>query len=382
MSGPGTPHQRRVALIAVAVAVVGWVVWSTRHALVPFVIGGILAYLLAPLVDLIQRQLPTSGRVAALSRPLAILITYAFTAGVLVTAAVYLIPPVVQQATDFVLQLPRYWDDIQRQADSLLVEYHQRIPPEIRSRVEGNIDLLTSEAAGAIRQAMMVTVGAVGTVVGVVAGLALLPLWLFYVLKDQKQGAEWFYGLWPPTWRADVRRIVAIVDAVLGAYIRVQLLLGVIIGVVTGLAMWLIGISQPLMLGVVAGVFELIPVLGPWLAFVVAALVTLATEPDRIILVGLAFLGIQQLENTFLVPKLQGDAVRIHPAFVMVLLVIGGALWGLWGMIVIVPLTAVVRDLFVYLYRRFGEEDLEAAERFVAELQPDAVGADRSGEQT
>jgi predicted PurR-regulated permease PerM len=135
----------------------------------------------------------------------------------------------------------------------------------------------------------------------------------------------------------------------------VQLFLGVVIGIVTGVAMWVIGIRQAIVLGLFAGLFELVPVLGPWIAFIVAATVTLATDPDRIFLVALAFLGIQQLENTFLVPKLQGDALRINPAIIVMLLAIGGSLWGLVGLIVVVPVSAVFRDVFVYLYHRASD---------------------------
>jgi len=176
----------------------------------------------------------------------------------------------------------------------------------------------------------------------------------------------WFYNLWPPDWQEDVRNIVGIVDAMLATYIRVQLFLGVLIGITTGVAMWIIGIRQAIVLGLFAGLFELVPVLGPWLAFIVAAVVTLATDPDRIFLVALAFLGIQQLENTFLVPKLQGDALRINPAIIVMLLAIGGSLWGFVGLIVIVPLSAVLRDIFVYLYHRAS--DITPAESIPEDL--------------
>jgi predicted PurR-regulated permease PerM len=133
--------------------------------------------------------------------------------------------------------------------------------------------------------------------------------------------------------------------------------------------MWVIGIHPAIVLGLFAGVFELVPVLGPWIAFLVAAIVTLATDPGRIFLVALAFLGIQQLENTFLVPKLQGDALRINPAIIVMLLAIGGSLWGLVGLIIVVPFTAVLRDIFVYLYRRAS--DLPPAESIPKELLKD-----------
>lgn len=342
-----------------AVSVVFWMVWNARSALFPFALGAVIAYLLVPLVDSIQSLLPMRGRLERAARPVAILLTYVAGIGVLTVAGFYLVPPLTGQLTEFIDNAPDYWAGIRTNYDRLYQYYLETVPEDIRLRIEENIGMAASQLSSALNAALQVTFGAVGTIIGFAAGLVLLPLWMFYVLKDQRKGLIWFYNLWPDAWQPDVQRIVGIIDGVLGAYIRVQFFLGIIIGVVTGIAMWLIGINQALALGLMAGVFELIPVLGPWLAFVAAALVTLATEPDKIFLVALAFLGIQQLENTFLVPKLQGDAVHLNPAVVMLLLVVGGSLWGVLGMIVIVPLTAVARDVFVYLYCRLGEEPTE-----------------------
>lgn len=345
-----TGRRKRWALVAIALIFVGWVVWSTRSALGPFVIGGVIAYLLAPLVRLIQRSFPQQGRFGAASRPLSILIAYVIAGGFVLAAGLYLIPPLANETVSFIESIPAYQEDVEREAAGLVREYERRVPATIRTQIETNLGVIGSQVTAAIRSALGVTIGAVGTVLGFAAALALLPLWIFYVLKDQRQGMVWFYQLWPKDWHEDVRNIIGIVDKIFSAYIRGQLFLGIVIGILTGLAMWMIGINQALVLGLFAGVFELIPVLGPWLAFLVAALVTVATSPDRLPLVAVAFLVIQQLENTFLVPKVQGDAVRMNPAVIMVLLVIGGSLWGVWGMIIIVPIVAILRDIFVYLY--------------------------------
>ncbi len=131
------------------------------------------------------------------------------------------------------------------------------------------------------------------------------------------------------------------------------------VGVVTGIGMWVIGVQQPLALGIVAGIFEMVPILGPWISFVVAAIVVLATEPEKIILVAILSLGIQQLENTFLVPRVQGNAVNMNPALIMMLLVIGASMWGFIGIVVIVPLAAVARDVFTYVYNRLEHPEEE-----------------------
>ncbi len=347
-----SPQAKRLMLVGAASLVVGWVIWHARGALAPFLVGAIIAYLLAPIVDVIERHLRLPGLFSGLSSALSVIITYLVALAIIVVSGYYLIPPLIKQINQFSNNFPTYVTEAKIQLDKLNSFYQQNVPEIMRTNIENNLNTVGSQVSDAVRAAMKVTFSAVSTLIGFIAGLALLPLWIFYVLKDQRRGMALFYNLWPEDWRDDVREIVGIVDRILSAYIRVQLFLGVLIGVTTGVAMWIIGVKQALVLGLLAGLFEMVPVLGPWLAFAASALVTLATDPGKIVLVGLAFVGIQQLENTFLVPKLQGDALRINPALIMVLLVVGGALWGLIGLIVIVPLTAVLRDVFVYLYLR------------------------------
>jgi predicted PurR-regulated permease PerM len=275
----------------------------------------------------------------------------------LLTAGFYLIPPLLRETVELIENIPRYWQIAQREFSVLMTYYEDEVPDQWKAQIEDNLSDLGSQALSTIRAAIMVTLGAVTTILGFAAGLALLPLWMFYVLKDRTEGAERFYTMWPPSWRFDVRNIVQIVDRVFSAYIRGQIFVSVSVGVATGVTVWLIGVEPALVLGLLAGVTNLVPILGPIIAFFIIALVALATEPDRIWLVLLAFIAIQQLESTFLVPRIHGYAVRVHPAIVMILVVIGGSLWGLWGMIVILPIAAAARDVFVYIYGRIEVPD-------------------------
>ncbi|MCH7554331.1 MAG: AI-2E family transporter, partial [Chloroflexi bacterium] len=109
------------------------------------------------------------------------------------------------------------------------------------------------------------------------------------------------------------------------------------------------------LLGLIAGVFELIPIIGPLLGAIPGVLVALATSPADVPWVILLYAGVQLVENAFLVPRIQGRAVDIHPAIIMLLLVISSEVAGLWGVIVAVPLAAVARDVFLYFLREWGE---------------------------
>src|SRR5690606_4094177 len=118
----------------------------------------------------------------------------------------------------------------------------------------------------------------------------------------------------PDSAKDDVRNVGRIADYLLGRYIRAQLLLGVIVGVAIGISMTLLGVQFSIGLGVWAGVTELIPILGPWLGAAAGLIVVLATDPQLVLWVALVYFVVQQLENNLLVPRIQGDAVDLHPA--------------------------------------------------------------------
>jgi predicted PurR-regulated permease PerM len=347
-----SPHRKRLILIILAIALIGWVLWEGRQSLVPFALGAITAYLMAPLVNLFQMGFPKRGRLAGVGNVFAILLTYAVFLSALITAGFYLFPPLIRETVDFIEAIPRYWEIVQREFDALLIYYEEEVPESWKTQIEEQLGALGSQIVSAVRSALMVTLGAVSSIIGFGAGLALLPLWMFYVLKDRSEGVERFFRMWPQHWQNDIRNVVFLVDRVFSAYIRGQILVSTIVGIATGVTMWLIGVEPALVLGVLAGLTNLVPILGPIIAFIIIALVALATEPDRIWLVALAFIGIQQLESNLLVPRIHGHAVRVHPAIVMILVVVGGAIWGVWGMIVILPIAAAIRDVFVYVYNR------------------------------
>jgi hypothetical protein len=160
--------------------------------------------------------------------------------------------------------------------------------------------------------------------------------------------------------------VVAIVDHTFGRWLRGQLLLGLIVGLATFVGLLVLGqlvdpvfTSFSVLLAVIAGILELVPVIGPILSMVPTLLLALTTgDPAKAALaVILLYLVVQQLENNVLVPKIQGDAVELHPSVVLVVLLIGGALFGFLGAVLAVPVTAALRDSYRYLFRRLSEGD-------------------------
>lgn len=355
---PSTPEERaaqyRVLLVVGALLVIAWVIWSARTALFPFVIGMVIAYVLLPFVNRIEALIPGRGILLHVRRTIAVLVVYMGAFGLLVLGFVTLGPRVLHETNELIENTPAYWESIRSESEYWTERYESDVPLEIREQIESNLDQVGPTITSALQSGVVTTIGTVRRFAGIVLGLLILPLWIFYVLKDYRDGTGVFYRLWPEHIRGDVHNVVRIVDRVLGRYIRAQLFLGLVVGLVSGIGFWFIGVQQPLALGVIAGILEMVPILGPWISFFVAALVVLATDPSKIIPVAILCFMVQQLENTFLVPRVQGTAVSMNPAIIMILLVVGGSVGGILGIIAIVPLAAVGRDVFLYIHGRLS----------------------------
>jgi predicted PurR-regulated permease PerM len=355
---PPTPQERadqyRVLLVVGAILVVAWIIWTARVALSPFLLGMVIAYVLFPFVNRLESLLPDRGVLHHVRRTIAVLTVYISGFSLIALVTFTIGPAISREINELIENTPTYWEAIRREGDYWVRRYESEVPDDIRIWLEGNFDELGSTITAAIRSGILATVGTLRRFLGILLGLLILPLWIFYVLKDHRQGSNLFYQMWPDHLRADVRNVIGIIDHVLGRYIRGQLFLGLVVGLVSGIGFWVIGVQQPLALGVIAGILELVPILGPWLSFFVAAMVVLATDPGKIIPVAILCFMVQQLENTFLVPRVQGTAVSMNPAVIMVLLVIGGSIGGILGIIAVVPIAAVGRDVFLYVHGRLS----------------------------
>ncbi|MGC8800669.1 AI-2E family transporter [Chloroflexus sp.] len=363
-----TPAQiRRIArwlLVAVSIYFVGWLISHASSAITPFVFGGVLAYLFLPLVNFFERWMP---------RWLAILAVYLLTFGTVVAAIAFVIPPLIAQIAELIRALPDI-ATIQREANRLLDEYEQllaSLPPAIQSEVQSAIASATSEGLGTLRanfvnylqgigQFLINSVLSVVNTVTFLLGFFLVPFWLFYVLMDQRTGRDYLNRLIHPRLRADFWAMISIIDYDLSGYLRGQLILGTSVGLaawigLTALNMAGMKIPYTVLLAVVAGVTELVPVIGPIIGAIPAILLGLADSPTTALAVTILYIAIQQLENHILVPRIIGESVGVHPAILMVVLVVCSQVFGLLGAILSAPLSAMARDLFLYLYGRLSD---------------------------
>ncbi|RJQ11002.1 MAG: AI-2E family transporter [Dehalococcoidia bacterium] len=358
-----TKDRLRLSLWLAACAFFFFLVWRARGALIPFGVGAVIAYSLEPVVGLLSRLVEprVSQQRRVLVRGLSVGLIYLVGLGALTLAGFYLIPVAADQVNHFVDRLPSFVRDAREQADEWVRLYRENVSPEVQQQLNSLADDAASAAANAGQAAARRTVGILTSTAGTIFGFAVMPFWMFYVMRDRPTVIPALLTAVPPEVREDARHILRIADHLLGRYIRGQLFLGLIVGAAVGVAMTVLGVDLSIGLGVWAGVTELIPIIGPWLGAVPGLIIVAATAPELLIPVALVYLVVQQLENNLLVPHVQGDAVNLHPAVVIVLLVLGGALAGFTGLVIVIPLAAILREIFWYLdHRLLGQTPEEA----------------------
>lgn len=361
----------RTAMVIVPVIVGLYVAWTARTALFPFVLGVAIAYVIAPAVNRISALMPLHHRQPHLARGIAILILYAAFAGAMVGAGFLVIPDAIDEIQEFLDNLPDTIDLVEERFQEL---YDRWVPAEHHERVDLWLEDFGNAAGEWAAGLLPNALGYAGNTFAILIGYLTIPVWLYFTLKDHPRGVRSFIGMFPPEWRHDVRNALGIVDAVLRNYIRAMLLQGIIIGLMAYISLRILDVRYPIGLAVIAGITEMIPIIGPIIGAIPAILVAVAQDPWKGLWVAIAFLIIQQIENNLIVPKIQGDFLRLHPGVIIVLLVVAGSIGGFFFVLFVIPTAALVRDLYQYMYLRTGNVEPDAAlDRALGEYGAEAL---------
>lgn len=350
--GPPTP---RVALLIAVAVLLAFVLYLGRSALAPFILGLVLAYLL----DLPVERMARLG----LPRWLSVLLVYAVVAVVVVQALLLTLRPLINELSTFVEEFPSF---IARVVD---LYAHLDLPPALRHAIDTWLADLEAGVGGINPGDLLPVVTGIAGLIGSIVGYVIIPVWVFYLIKDRPALVEAGERSIPVEWQADIRAVFGIALRVFGQWLRGQLLLGLVVGAATFLGLMVLSATVnpvfgrfAILLSVVAGVLELLPIIGPIIAAIPAVLLALTVGIDAAVAALILYLVVQQVENNVLVPKIQGDAVELHPSVVMVALVVGGAMAGLLGAILALPITAAARSVFRYLFHRLDDPPMTPQE--------------------
>jgi predicted PurR-regulated permease PerM len=367
---PGThrfaPLSARVAVLIGATVIVGLLLWLGRGALQPFLLGLIGVYLVHPLVRWLSRH--------RIPSPIAVLVVYAGVVFIVVEFLNLTLAPLVGEVRRLIADIPRLAAQLDAQLQRLAEIYAGlALPDALREWIDKQVQQLIDGTAGFDPGIVLPILTGAGGILGALFGYIILPVWAFFLLKDGSRLSTAFGRALPESWRPDTWAMIGIFNRVFGRWIRAQIVLGVTVGVFTYLGLMALGefvdpvfARYALLLSIIAGVLELLPIIGPIIAAIPAIIIGATVGIEAAVAALVLYTLVQQVENNLLVPKIQGDAVNLHPSAVIFALVIGGSLAGLLGAILALPVAATGRDIVRYLFQRMSTDDPDAM-RAVAE---------------
>lgn len=353
----------RIVLVALAIALIAWIASASWPALLPFVIGGGVAYVVLPIVNGLNRFMP---------RLFAVLLTMS---GVVLFAAVilwWIVPPVVDEVSRAVLALPglvAFIVDREQLTDTL-----RDLPEPVREAVQRGLDNLVASLDTGINQhlddplrflAGMATW--LADSIGFLLGFLVIPTWLLLVLRNQPTAARSLGRLMPGWLAPDFWAVVRITDRAMGTFVRGQIALGLAVGIASwsGLTLLDAFYGQPginageysIAAAAIVAIFYLIPVIGPILGLIAVALLGWTFSGEVAILAPLVILAAQQLIRQTVEPQLARRVSDLHPTL-LVMAIAALSQFGIVWVFLAAPIAVVTRDLYRYTYRRVGDPPL------------------------
>ncbi|MBK5266209.1 MAG: AI-2E family transporter [Acidimicrobiia bacterium] len=369
------PHERlrRFGISAWAlvggflvIGILGWLLAQVRILWGPVLAATAIIYILNPLV--------TGLRNRGVHRGFGTIVAYLLGVTVIMIVFAVVVPLVAEQANALGSELPIIYDDsISRIADTAA---RIGIPDlSLMSYDELVAQMATPDAA--FQAGLQVFLGQAFTlalsVVELVALLFLTPVIAFYMLVDLPRVLEHTRELIPEGMRDEAEALGTSLGTALGGFVRGQMMVALLVATISSFGLWALGMNLWLILGIVAGLFNLIPFIGPWFSGTLAVVVALVLEDFRLaIFVALLFLGVQQLDNHVISPLVLRATVKLHPSLIILALLLGSSLAGILGLILAVPITAFLRVIVSHYWRTriLGESWEQASAAFTVEYEP------------
>jgi predicted PurR-regulated permease PerM len=375
----GTPTKRLIALGAVVVIFliarqIGRTAWTA------IVVALVLSYLLSPIVTFFERRLARIGGYES-RRTLSVLFTWIVVIGVFALFIWLIVPATVVQLRQFADDLPGMVQNSEHDLKSALskpitIGNYTLVPWDELEQFftqkdgETNQPSLTKTLQDAVLSLANPALGVLGGAVSFLFTLFFVLMMLFYLMRDGPRFVEYVVGGVPESYQGDARLMLHELGLIWNAYLRGQIILCSAIAILTYTAALILGLPQPLVLGLVAGFLEFIPNLGPALAQIPALLFALTTTSTTLpglhagflfaVVVSVTYIGIQQLEAIFLVPRIMGQSLDLHPFVVLVAILIGADLVGVLGVILAAPSVATLRLFGRYLRGKLLDEEVFA----------------------
>ncbi len=330
-----------------------WFATEVSGAVIPFVVAFIISFIFSPMVEWLARK--------KIPRPISIISILVILLGALVAVSIVVLPMVFQQFQNFLTAIPTLAVEVSHFLNGFVnrgflgfvpenQSLQQAVVTEISSRIEDLTRAIPNSILGFVAQSAQALTK--------MLNLVLVPFLSFYMLKDFELIKYRVKMLFPRGRRQLVSEIYAIVDRVLGSYLRGALTIAFINSIVITSLMLIWGVKYPLVIGLISGTLDMIPYFGVIISTSVAVLISLFGDNPgfQVVMVLISFLGMNLTETTILYPKIIGSKIGVHPVLLMLALLIFGYFMGFLGLLIAVPATAIL-----IAFRKYYEQNVRPA---------------------
>ncbi len=342
-------------MVLLAVGVVIWVISKITGIILLLVLSIFFAYLVSPLVEFLRRQRTVGGRTIEIPKIVAIALAYLIIMAAIVFAVFVILPTLSNQFPEFAEQAKSYWKSLGDRTQEI-IRYSRRLPAPLVNTINNAVPKVVDKVSATATEFASSSLG----YVVYIPWLILIPILAFFLLKD----AESFRrsallmlprGRW--RWRGD--EFFQDINSTLAAYIRAQLTACLFIGIVCSIGFTLLGLPGALVMGVLAGVFEFVPLAGPLAIALLAGLLAMFhAGPFNAFLV-LLFLGVLRIIHDYVIyPRLIGQGIHLHPLAVIFAILAGEKLAGVAGIFLAIPVVAIVTVSFRHWMEHRGSEGI------------------------
>ena len=365
-----------VTIIFEKYTILGYTLWS-------LIIGIIFAYVIDPIVNFLERK--------GIKRPFGVIIVYITTLIVFAILLVTVIPKTITEITNLLASLPPMIDSMSRGLTKffykLAEDYNINLPPSFLNMLSGTTDgvsksaklvtnsqdpltnmfnsfsnaitnILDNVQKSALDSLRSVVVKLYGLVTSTLK-IVLVLIFSFYFSIGKEKYLKSFKKSIPNKYREDVNYLAVRINASLQQFIRGRLLLALFVGFLTMIYLLILRVDFAIVIGMITCIADIIPYIGPFLGFVPAVLFAFMDAPLKALWVSILFILIQWAENNILAPKLIGDSTGLNPLAVLISIIIGGGIFGIWGMVVSVPLVSIILILLDFFKLKYNENKVD-----------------------
>lgn len=322
--------------VTIGLVILFYVLSKLQLLFVYFSIALMLAYFFEPLYRyLIQKKIP---------RVFAIIVIFGIIITLLILSIFFLIPSVINQLNTLYKEIPNFIENYQNIILSIKPQLSKFInPADVEILLKENLSELQRNVLGFSQSVIIYLSNIVSTIT---FGIVIVPLILFYLMRDMFKFKENLYSYVSKENKKEFREVLEEVDHIVSGFIRGRIIVCFIVGILIGIGLYFLNLKFALIIGIVSGIFNFIPYLGPIVGVVLTFIFALGSPWWTLLMIVALFILVNQLEAVYLNPNILGKGLGLHPLTVILSMLICGQLLGILGVLVAVPLVAILKVLF------------------------------------